>query len=189
MPSPAILFGRRPANGLAPERNLGRWWADRTPVMTLNTVVLPAPFGPMSPTRSRLADLQVQFRHRSQSAEADSATLEFKQGWHGAAASGGFGELAGGRSTEGSQAAEEALWAQEHQRDEHERINDRPVCRRVGAASRVEKYTRPRSAGTRPKRSGALRQRRTPAVLPIPPRITITTISMERWKSKPAGLM
>ncbi len=54
MPSRLIWNGRRPTSERPPNRmspELGRY----TPVIRLNTLVLPAPFGPISDTSERLA--------------------------------------------------------------------------------------------------------------------------------------
>ena len=47
--------------------------------MILKTVVLPAPFGPIKPTRSFVADVQVELRDRRQAAEVDRALVELEK--------------------------------------------------------------------------------------------------------------
>ena len=52
MPSPASWCGRRPAQRLAAPAQRRPRRARRKPQTTLNSVVLPAPFGPMTPSTS-----------------------------------------------------------------------------------------------------------------------------------------
>ncbi len=75
-------------NGLLPVMSVPSsttrpWVGSWRPVMTLNSVVLPAPFGPMSPVMKPGLDLDAGVRHRLQHAEAHDDVVGGEDHAHG----------------------------------------------------------------------------------------------------------
>src|SRR6478736_4264822 len=162
MPSRVIWKGlspvnERPANRTSPL--VGRY----TPVIRLNTLVLPAPLGPMSPT-SECVSITVL--------SASTAVSPPK------------------RRLQASSSSKAIV--QPVLRRGSDQVN-RPCGRRIISTMISSEYRimrrSPNCRSHSPSTVSSTAAMITPPELPMPPRITITTISMERSKPKPCGAM